>query len=66
MWLGVDGGGNAIAHPVTGIDGSFKFDQLSYDTSKEWHVRIEGVDSAEVLTLKIQPQTKYTVLFYEE
>ena len=64
--LAVDGGGNAIAHLVTAIDGSFKFDQLSYDTSKEWHVRIEGVDSAEVLTLKIQPQTKYTVLFYEE
>jgi penicillin-binding protein 2 len=64
--LAVDGGGNAIAHLVTATDGSFKFDQLSYDKSKEWHVRIEGVDTAEVLTLKIEPQTKYTVLFYEE
>ncbi len=64
--LAIDGGGNAVAHPVTGLDGSFKYDYMSYASSREWHVRIEGVESAEVLTLRIQPSTKYTVLFYEE
>ena len=64
--LAVDGGGNAIAHPVTGLDGSFKYDLMSYDSAREWHVRIEGQPDAQVLTLQIQPSTKYTVLFYEE
>jgi penicillin-binding protein 2 len=66
MTLAVDGGGNALSRQVTDGNGWFKYDLMSYDASREWHIRLEGVEGAELLTLKIQPSTKYTVLFYEE
>ena len=64
--LAIDAGGNPIAHIGTGIDGSFKYDLLSSDVSRVWHVRLEGKENADVLTLNVEPRTKYTVLFYEE
>jgi penicillin-binding protein 2 len=64
--LAIEAAGSVVARPVTGVDGSFKYDAMNAVITREWHVRIEGVDSAEPLTLNIEPSTKYTVLFYEE
>jgi penicillin-binding protein 2 len=66
MTLAIDGGGNVLSRQITDANGWFKYDLMSYDASREWHVRLEGIEGAELLTLKIQPSTKYTVLFYEE
>ena len=64
--LAIEAAGNVVARPVTGVDGSFKYDAMNAVITRQWHVRIEGVDSAQPLTLQIEPSTKYTVLFYEE
>ena len=64
--LAVEAAGNVVANLVTGADGSFKYDAMNAVITRQWHVRIEGVASAEPLNLQIEPSTKYTVLFYEE
>jgi penicillin-binding protein 2 len=64
--LAIEAAGTVVARPITGVDGSFRYDAMNAVITREWHVRIEGVESAEQLTLKIEPSTKYTVLFYEE
>lgn len=64
--LTVDNGGDAVAHLTSAGDGSFIYEIKKPSPGAEWHMRIEGVETAEVLTLKVQPSMKYTVLFYEE
>ena len=64
--LKIDGGGYAEVRVTTDGNGWFKYDLMRPDVAREWHVRLEGIEGAELLTLQIQPSTKYTVLFYEE
>ncbi len=61
----IDRGGEVVVRSLTGADGSFHYDTIPFDVSKEWHVRVEGTDS-EIISIRPQPATKYTLLFYEE
>ena len=63
--VAIDRGGELVVRSLTGADGSFHYDTIPYEVGKDWHVRVEGTDS-EILTLRPQPATKYTVLFYDE
>ena len=63
--VAIDRGGELVVRSLTGADGSFHYDTIPYEIGRDWHVRVEGSDS-EILSLRPQPATKYTVLFYEE
>lgn len=64
--LRIDGGGYAEVRVTTDATGWFKYDLMRPDVAREWHVQLEGFEGTNVLTLQIQPSTKYTVLFSEE
>ena len=63
--VSIDRGGEVVVRSLTGADGSFHYDTIPFEIGRDWHVRVEGSDS-EILTIRPQPATKYTVLFYEE
>jgi penicillin-binding protein 2 len=64
--LKIDGGGYAEVRVTTDATGWFKYDLMRPDVAREWHVRLDGVEGADVLTIQLQPGTKYTVLFQEQ
>ncbi|MBI5878939.1 MAG: penicillin-binding protein 2 [Chloroflexi bacterium] len=64
--LKIDGGGYAEVRVATDATGWFKYDLMRPNVARDWHVAIDGVESADVLTLQIQPGVKYTVLFQEQ
>lgn len=61
----VDGGGAPVATLTTGPDGSFRYDLLNPATSPRWNIRAPDLAGAPLVSLEVQAQRHYIVLFQE-
>ncbi|HBY98993.1 MAG TPA: penicillin-binding protein 2 [Chloroflexi bacterium] len=61
----VDGGGAPVATLTTGPDGAFRYDLLNPVTSPRWNIRAPDLAGSPFVTLQVQGQAHYIVLFQE-
>lgn len=58
-----NGDGKVVASVASGADGSFRFDNVNYKSSKRWYVRLFGNASAPAIALDVAPFKQYRIQY---